>query len=217
MAGAYGRLRPPRLRSPTSPPPWHQPSAMGKKRKRPAKDDGPERPSQKRVHAPSQEAAQHLHPVISLYYPRVVTLRQYLLDQLPASSKSRRRRIASLGRQGRPARQPADDEDQHHRVQQLADLLDSTLVGVLNESSPAVDLARQKDFAAFTASQFRSSSGTDAGPTCPLAEVRLPPPPPPRFFNLRRPGSCILHQCMQECTLCSGCAESSSSCSVPLF
>jgi len=149
---------------------------MGKKRKRPAKDDGPESPSQKRVHAPSQEAAQHLHPVISLYYPRVVTLRQYLLDQLPASSKSRRRRIASLGRQGRPARQPADDEDQHHRVQQLADLLDSTLVGVLNESSPAVDLARQKDFAAFTASQFRSSSGTDAGPTCPLAEVRPPPP-----------------------------------------
>lgn len=160
---------------------------MGKKRKRPAKDNGPaDIPSQKRAKAPSKEPGQqgpstqhqhqhqHQHPVISLYYSRVVTLRQYLLDQLPASSKSRRRRIASVGLQGGPPAKPDLDGDQHqlHSVQQLADLLDSTLVGVLKESNPAVDQTRQKDFAAFTASQFRSPlTSTDTGPTCPQAEV----------------------------------------------
>ncbi|KAL2002309.1 hypothetical protein VTN02DRAFT_216 [Thermoascus thermophilus] len=126
---------------------------MGK-RKRPAKDDGDD-PGE----PPHQPPA--THPVIALYYPRVVPLRQYLLDQLSSSSssssKSRRRRIAAVGGQG----------------EQLADLLDSTLVGVRNESNdPAVDQARQKELAAFTASSVRSSlSSTETAPTGSQAEI----------------------------------------------
>lgn len=146
---------------------------MGKKRKRPGKsrgDHGPTAPSQpsitaspgrfKRPKAPNDQTS---HPVISLYYREVLTLRQYLLRQLPVSSKLRRRRIASLDsstgaeRGGNP---------------QLADLLDATLVGVLKHPSPNVDSERQRDYRSFTQSQPRSILvSTDTGPTSPQSEV----------------------------------------------
>lgn len=146
---------------------------MGKKRKRPGKsrrDHGPTAPSQpsttaspgrfKRPKGPAARNDQTSHPVISLYYREVLTLRQYLLRQLPVSSKLRRRRIASLGSStggGNP---------------QLADLLDATLVGVLKHPSPKVDSERQRDYRAFTQSQSRSILvSTDTGPTSPQSEV----------------------------------------------
>lgn len=39
------------------------------------------------------------HPLLRLYYPQVLTLRNYLLSRLPLSSKSRRRRVATAGTQ----------------------------------------------------------------------------------------------------------------------
>jgi telomerase reverse transcriptase len=106
-----------------------------------------------------------------------VTLRQFLLEQLPLSSKTRRRRIASLGQHQNVKNEEyslglKQDTDSDESIRQIVRLLDSTLVGVLKESSPTVIQARQRDFAAFTQSEERSILCTDTGPTCPQAEVR---------------------------------------------
>lgn len=130
---------------------------MSKKRKRsqPVASSSPARCSNS--HAQSLP-----HPVISLYYAssHVASLRQYLLRLLPASSKSRRRRIASLKSSG-----PTDCS-----AQALADLLDTTLVAVSNESAPAGDQTRRHDWTAWSQSQDRCQS-TDTGPACPQSEV----------------------------------------------
>ncbi|KAF2876100.1 hypothetical protein BDV95DRAFT_216795 [Massariosphaeria phaeospora] len=65
------------------------------------------------------------HPVLQRLYTQVFSLRQFLLSQLPKSSKNRRRRITQLGllespRDGRGG--GLDDE--------LGRLLDSTVVGL---------------------------------------------------------------------------------------
>lgn len=144
---------------------------MGKKRKRPAKKSGPTASSQASITAvagrfksskhPVARDNRTTHPVISLYYRQVLPLRQYLLNQLPVSSKLRRRRITSL----RPSPERND-------LQPLADLLDSTLVGVSKESSLTVNSERQRDYRAFTQSQSRSVLiSTDTGPTSPQSEV----------------------------------------------
>lgn len=147
---------------------------MGKKRKRPGKGDrrGPTASSQpsitpsparcKSPKVPDARNGQTTHPVISLYYREVLTLRQYLLSHLPVSSKLRRRRIASL----------AKSQTAEPSARSLANLLDSTLVGVLKESTPKVDSERQRDYRAFSQSQSRSILvSTDTGPTSPQSEV----------------------------------------------
>ncbi|KAF9883083.1 hypothetical protein FE257_004117 [Aspergillus nanangensis] len=137
---------------------------MGKKRKRPAKHvaSAPGNGIQ------DEEAAEHPHPVISLYYPRVVTLRQYLLQQIPVSSKSRRRRIASV-RLDDPSKQSGRSGDQ---ASDLASLLDTTLIGVLNDSPSTSSKGRRRELADFTQSQSKSQlASTDTGPTCAQAEI----------------------------------------------
>lgn len=113
--------------------------------------------------APAQPNPKHRvhHPVISLYYPHVLSLRQYLLRQLPVSSKLRRRRIASLSPSAGSADQPT------HSHSDLPRLLDTTLVGVLHDSSPLVSQERQRDLLAFTQSQ----SGSQLGSTCAQSDV----------------------------------------------
>jgi len=148
---------------------------MSKKRKRPGKagcNGGPTVSSQpsntsssdrfKSSKAPNAPSNQITHPVISLYYREVLNLRQYLLSQLPVSSKLRRRRIASL----------RTSQTAEPSARSLADLLDSTLIGVLKWSTPNVDSERQRDYRAFTQSQSRSILvSTDTGPTSPQSEV----------------------------------------------
>lgn len=143
---------------------------MGKKRKRPGKDRGPTSSQASITAAPgrfkfSRDSVARTncttHPVISLYYRQVLTLRHYLLDQLPVSSRLRRRRITSLR-----------SSPERSNVQPLADLLDSTLVGVLKERSPKIDSERQRVYREFTQSQSRSVLvSTDTGPTSPQSEV----------------------------------------------
>jgi telomerase reverse transcriptase len=111
------------------------------------------------------------HPVLCRYYSRVLTLRKYLVDKLPASSKTKKRKIASLGKldaldSRSEKRNPKQDLN---AIKRLAELLDSTLVGVLRESNSATDEARKKDFAAFTRSPCQSS--TDTSLTCLQPEV----------------------------------------------
>ncbi|KAJ5752542.1 Telomere reverse transcriptase [Penicillium odoratum] len=142
---------------------------MSKKRKRPSKASGPASQTSltaapNRFKSSKESVARNIrttHPVISLYYREVLTLRQYLLNQLPASSKLRRRRIASLRL-----------SPERSNVQPLADLLDFTLVGVLKEPSPKIDSDRQRGYREFTQSQSRSVLvSTDTGSTSPQSEV----------------------------------------------
>jgi hypothetical protein len=88
------------------------------------------------------------HELLSLYYPRIVSLRQFLLSSLAPSSTSRRRRLSTYGIDSQ-----AGTKTPH--------LLDSTLVGVFPEPELAVQASRQRDFIAFTESQQRSTDGTN--------------------------------------------------------
>ncbi|MCJ1432065.1 hypothetical protein MMC27_001421 [Xylographa pallens] len=106
------------------------------------------------------------HPVLSLYYAKVYSLRRYLLSKLPASAKSRRRKIASVGK----TRQDANDAV-HQGIQtghskdhdtRWADLLDSVLVGVGVDREP--DSSRMKDFEVFSQrTQSTVASSIDEG------------------------------------------------------
>ncbi|PSR90444.1 hypothetical protein BD289DRAFT_481688 [Coniella lustricola] len=63
------------------------------------------------------------HALLAEYYPSILTLRQYVLHHLPASSRLRRRKIAEL----------VSDEEPHTEsdvTSQLCKLLDTTLVGL---------------------------------------------------------------------------------------
>ncbi|PWY69518.1 hypothetical protein BO70DRAFT_147445 [Aspergillus heteromorphus CBS 117.55] len=153
---------------------------MGKKRKRPVKGDrAQDNSSQTDVTtAPTcfrnqsglspDHPAEHSHPVISLYYPQVVTLRQYLLRQISTSSS---------------------DDRSETQLRGLANLLDSTLVGILKESPPTCNQERRQEFVAFTQSQSRSGlTSTDTGPPCAQAEVRpvdFTTKLPPRLWGCR--------------------------------
>lgn len=153
---------------------------MGKKRKRPHKGDRAlDRLSQPCTSPAStcfkgqrslarDDVAGHSHPVISLYYSQVLTLRQYLLRQIPLSSKSRRRRIVSI-RHGQAPVETNDDGGSG----QLASFLDTTLIGILTDSHSTCNEKRRQELAAFTQSQSRSEqTSTDTGPACAQAEVQ---------------------------------------------
>lgn len=131
------------------------------------------------------------HPVLSLFYPRVVTLRHFLLFRLPASSKVRRRRLVAIG--SRPeertsvcrsdrwrevaweghascADQPLHCPEDQDRA--LASLLDTTLVCCPENYSPAQDQSRMKDLAAFSQQQQNSTAGSSlGGGSCSQSEV----------------------------------------------
>lgn len=63
------------------------------------------------------------HALLAQYYPELQTLRQFALAKLPASSRIRRRKIASLG-----LGQPSPDKPHTAEELALADLLDTTIV-----------------------------------------------------------------------------------------
>lgn len=88
------------------------------------------------------------HELLSLYYPRIVSLRQFLLSSLAPSYTSRRRRLSTYGVDSQ-----VGTETPH--------LFDSTLIGVFPEPELAVQESRQRDFVAFTKSQQRSTDGTN--------------------------------------------------------
>ena len=145
---------------------------MGKKRKRGVPSQPAKRVRRTKVDGGDDDDTNFHHPVLSAHYPRVVSLRTYLLELLPASSRARRRRIASEGIQSKNQRKNGSQGGG-----ELARILDSTLVGVSAPPNPKLNSARQRDFATFSQTQARSSdgsagSGTAAGPTSGLGEVR---------------------------------------------
>jgi hypothetical protein len=102
---------------------------MPGKRKRTRPGQGP-RGDEKRLRLSGSFNGSSQDPVVKTavlaqYYPRVVSLREYLLSKLPTTSKIRRKKIQTVGRN--------IGGESCERYQVLAEVLDSTLVGVLRD------------------------------------------------------------------------------------
>ncbi|OKL61688.1 hypothetical protein UA08_02399 [Talaromyces atroroseus] len=153
---------------------------MGKKRKRPQKTAASQATHPQKIPRINNDkaAAAHEHPVLSRYYPRVVTLRQYLLEELPSSSKARRRQVLTLGKPKHARSTDISVSTSEKPTQRnegtdmnLAHFLDSTLVGIRKDVSPAVLNARHKELVAFMQSEERSTLFTDTEQRSAQSEV----------------------------------------------
>lgn len=122
------------------------------------------------------------HPTLCLYYHRVMTLRDFLLASLASTSRTRRRKITSIGRNevhitrdtgksapSLQARLPNQSILGEERC--LATLLDYTLVCAVRDESPIRKEPLEKDFASFS-QQANPSTGSsnDVGSTT-ISEV----------------------------------------------
>ncbi|RFU33620.1 hypothetical protein B7463_g2724, partial [Scytalidium lignicola] len=88
--------------------------------------------------------------VLAIYYPKVCTLREYLISKLPPGSKIRRKKILSIGRQSK-----AGSEEEHAY---LASFMDRCLVGVL-QNADVSETERLKQWATFSQRGENSVSG----------------------------------------------------------
>jgi telomerase reverse transcriptase len=107
--------------------------------------------------------------LLSQYYPKVLTLRDYLLSKLPASSKVRRKKISAAKQRIRSDR--VDDTELDDSC--LAKYLDRTLVGVQEEESPKDERWKQWTYFSQHADNSESTirSGDGDG-DCSQSEVR---------------------------------------------
>jgi telomerase reverse transcriptase len=110
--------------------------------------------------------------LLSQYYSEVLTLREYLLSKLPASSKVRRKKIASVScREQRAGVDETEREDFS-----LASYLDQTLVGVPEGIEIPKD-ERRKHWTSFSQRADNSESTVRSGDgdgECSQCEVRIP-------------------------------------------
>ena len=121
--------------------------------------------SSKRAKVSTDCTATIQHPLLSAYYPTVLTLRGYVILCLPFSSKARRRKISGLGNHPQivplsqsgsfPIQMPssaanAQKETECEMESLLANLLDTTLVGVLRQRKGEMDQSRMRDFVTFS-------------------------------------------------------------------
>lgn len=128
------------------------------------------------------------HPTLCLYYPRISTLRVYLLSSLPISSRSRRRKIASIGRHqryaientrncdllcgaGPPHRSACSDQLWLGGERCLATLLDKTLVCTVEDDPRVFDDSREKDFASFSQQANLTARSSFERGTSSISEV----------------------------------------------
>ena len=140
---------------------------MGKrKRSRPSHED------HKRARIEKHTVTPVKHPALDLYYRNILTLRDYLLSKLPATSKARRRKIVSV----LPDRAPLHHHDEgpstlspeRHR---LSKLLNNTLVCTVHEQTPRPEYARIKDFEAFSQHASPTAASSVGGSTSSLADL----------------------------------------------
>ena len=80
------------------------------------------------------------HAVLSCYFPRVVTLRNFLLSRIPVS------------RQKTMAQADLSDEERSQQDK----FLDDTLIGIINETNSLDEKTREQEFATFTQVSRRS-------------------------------------------------------------
>jgi telomerase reverse transcriptase len=137
-----------------------------KRKPNPHTDAGPSKKA-KRAAEPAAAASTSYgpdHPVLRRLYPKVTTLRHYLLSRLPKSSKNRRRRLSQLGL-ATPAQNDASTRDVDA---QLGQLLDSALIGCFSPAEPN-NLAqevkeRNRDIENFTQQRSQNTSGATYKP-----------------------------------------------------
>ena len=156
-----------------------------RKRHRPAKDhDAPSKRIKK--DGAGATVASITHPTLSLYYPQILTLRDYALSKLPVSSKSRRRRIAAVGYYGKNGHSNQNTQTSYDPNAALAKLLDGTLI-CRRPSVPGVALEiRQKDFQAFSQRHDGVDESSLLEGSTPQSEVSLPN----AISNLRQYSCC---------------------------
>lgn len=161
-----------------------RPSVEDRPGKRIKKDDGKATDSACPTVSPVVQ-----HPVLSLYYPYVLSLRQFLLSGLPASSKVRRRRLVAIGgraeketpgcrnTEGREdawdghvscADQVLSCSEDHDKA--LTSLLDTTLVCCSKPYVPTDNHARTNDLVSFSQQNSTMGSSLDGG-ACSQSEV----------------------------------------------
>ncbi|ROW11380.1 hypothetical protein VMCG_00927 [Cytospora schulzeri] len=107
-----------------------------KKRKRPKNATSGESPVDPPAKQLRREAVGDLqsadvvkHALLAQYYPRVQTLRQYVLDKLPPTSKVRRKKIAAVGNTEPDADTAGSKGNPQDIRAVLTELLDTTLIG----------------------------------------------------------------------------------------
>ena len=84
------------------------------------------------------------HVILDQFYPKLQTLRSYLLGSLPGSSRLRRKKIASIGRPGQSRSNVSEEVESL-----LCRTLDSVLVGTF-EDKAAHPRERWEQFTAFS-------------------------------------------------------------------
>lgn len=168
----HSDLPAPRQRMPSAPrskPHVHNPSSKKRKQRRNPSSGDPNHgqpPPKKPKTGPSSGLLQVpggvKHALLAQYYSTTIPLRQYLLDNLPASSRLRRRKIAAFGSE----LSTADGPDGVRA--QLARLLDTALVGLcvppqeLAKSQSESRLQQWIDYSQRDDSHMTLSVGDDA-------------------------------------------------------
>lgn len=130
---------------------------MGRKRKRNSSEERCHQYSPKRVKITEDGSTQRKnvlvdYPVLPFYYPRVSSLRDYLLFKLPLTSKSSRRKIRSLTT-SKPCATDA-------HVDPLSTLLDSIVVGYFDNPDQSVGDARRKELTHYSQTQLNQTVGS---------------------------------------------------------
>lgn len=127
------------------------------------------------------------HPTLRLYYRHILTLREYLLSQLPKHSRRRRRRISTLGRDltGKATKTEASplvnrlEQGGHNdfrvkadcRDHSLAQLLDKTVVCSLDQNSAPDQACYAQDLEAFSQQINPTAGSSIGGGSCSQSEL----------------------------------------------
>lgn len=140
-------------------------------------------------------AATITHPTLSLYYPRILTLRDYILSQLPATSKTRRRKFTNLSHETtEKSGGNGDTEDEASTM--LAKLLDRTLICRQATESPMPFETREQDFRTFSQRHDAVEESSLLEGSTPQSDVGLSKP-----YLLFDPSLFILFFISVYCTL----------------
>ena len=137
-------------------------AAMTGKRKRSRGTKHSSSKRQRLAEPPNIEQKHFNHPLLSLYYPAVSTLRSFLLARLPARSRARRKRLGEIsGWKGYDRELDSTDLNiasscTLESEQQLSKLLDTTLVGYDPATGPIASIDISQDFVEFTLRSQRS-------------------------------------------------------------
>ena len=99
------------------------------------------------------------HPVLNVFYPKVWTLHEYLLSQLPKSSRRRRQKL------WRTAAAPKNEADDAERAlqQAVSELLEHAVVGSSDIDEIKQDEGRDQDFHHFSQGLVGSTLGSSDG------------------------------------------------------